>query len=403
MTIEKVSSLVIGGGPAGLMAAGSLIDAGHKVVVAESKPSPARKFLMAGKSGLNLTMDEPFDQFLSRYGEASDWLAPMITEFGPEQVQAWARSLDQEVFTGSSGRVFPVSMKASPLLRRWLVSLKGRGLDLRQGWRWAGLRNDSFVFETPSGRRELFAERTVLALGGASWSRLGSDGAWVPWLSEKGAEVAPFQPANMGFSVCWSSKMLAHAGSPLKSIALVTQGQQTRGEAMITARGLEGGAIYAVSRTLREGAPLTIDLFPDLSSDQIQARLSRRPKSESLSNRLRKALRLEGVRLALFFEFAQPLPNDDSALAVLLKALPARLDGPFPLDEAISVAGGVTRAAVDEKLMLRSWPGVFVAGEMLNWEAPTGGYLLTACLATGLWAGQSAASWAPGQCDERNH
>lgn len=397
MTTYRVPALVIGAGPAGLMAADWLLAAGFRVILAEAKPSPGRKLLMAGKSGLNVTKDEKLVDFIPNYAESTNWLRPMLSEFGPEQVKQWMRQQGQAVFTGSSGRVFPRAMKASPLLRHWLADLGARGLDLRLRWRWTGLRDGVFCFNTPDGPRAIAAGRTVLALGGASWARLGSDGAWAGILAQNGVPIAPFQPANMGLRLEWSKHMAAHFGAPLKSIALIASQTRVRGEAVISAKGLEGGGIYAVSRAVREGAALFIDLFPDLTAAHLEARLRNRPAAESVTNKARKALKLEGARLALAQECAHPLPGDPAALAALFKALPLPPSQPAPLDEAISTAGGIPRAAVDEGLMLRALPGVFAAGEMLDWEAPTGGYLLTACLATGRWAGRAAALWSGGQ------
>ncbi|MCC5985969.1 MAG: TIGR03862 family flavoprotein [Rhodobacteraceae bacterium] len=393
-TAETVPALVIGAGPAGLMAAEALSGAGVPVVVAEARPSPARKFLMAGKSGLNLTKDEAEAAFLSAYAEAAPWLRPALAAFGPAQVVAWAEGLGQPVFTGSSGRVFPVAMKASPLLRAWLAQLAAQGVGLRTRWRWTGWdAGDAWRFDTPEGARLLRAGVCVLAMGGASWARLGSDGAWTAFLEPRGVALAPFAPANMGVRVAWSAHMRPHFGAPLKNVTLCAGGQQVRAEAVITAAGLEGGGIYALGRPLRTGARLTLDLFPDLTVAEIARRLAARPARESSANRLRKALRLEGVRLALVHECARPLPRNAEAMAAVLKALAVPVAGPAPLDEAISVAGGIRADALDAGLMLRAQPGVFAAGEMLDWEAPTGGYLLTACFATGLHAGRGAVRW----------
>ncbi len=382
-------ALVIGAGPAGLMAAETLSRAGRKVVLAEAKPSAGRKFLMAGKSGLNITKIEPEADFRAQYSEAEAWLAPMLAVYGQKQVQGWAGALGQELFTGSTGRVFPVAMKASPLLRAWMARMD---VDLRTRWRWLGWEDDGVVFDTPEGRKVLHPKVTVLALGGASWARLGSDGTWASMLAQQGVEIAPFQPANMGFNVAWSAHMAPHFGAPIKNVAMQVGDVVHRGECVITSTGLEGGGIYAVSRALREGAALRMDLLPDLSEAEIATRLSRPRGKESVANYLRKALRLTGARLALLQEFGRPLP-EGPALAPLIKALPIQHTGARPMDEAISTAGGVTRAALDDGLMLRAMPGTFVAGEMLDWEAPTGGYLITACLATGQWAGRHAANW----------
>jgi len=381
---KSIDALVIGAGPAGLMAAEALGRAGRRVVIAEAKPSPARKFLMAGKSGLNLTKVEA--DFGLAYAEAGDWLGPMLAAFGPADVQDWTRDLGQEVFTGSTGRVFPTAMKASPLLRAWLARLDGLGVMLRRNWRWTGWDDQAVCFDTPEGAVTVRPDVTVLACGGASWARLGSDGAWAQWI----APVAPFQSANMGFCVDWSDRMARHFGSPIKNCGLRVAGRLHRGEIVVSSRGLEGGGIYVVSRVLREGAELTLDLKPDLSVDEVATRLGRARGKASVSTHLRKALGLTPVQIALLNEFARPFPDD---LASLIKNLPVPLGSPRPMDEAISTAGGLRRDALDDQLMLRDRPGTFACGEMLDWEAPTGGYLLTACFATGLWAGRHAADY----------
>lgn len=387
------TALVIGAGPAGLMAAGELARAGFAVTVAEAKPSPARKFLMAGKSGLNLTRAEPLPAFTTRYPEGAGWLAPMLAAFGPDQVQAWARGLGQPVFTGSTGRVFPVAMKASPLLRAWLAQLAGLGVVLRTRWRWTGFDGAALRFDTPSGTGRLAPDRTVLALGGASWARLGSDAAWVPWLMARGVAITRFAPSNAGLAMVWSAHMQRHLGAAIKGVHLTAGPLSSRGEMTLSARGLEGGGIYPLTPALRTGTALTVDLAPDLTVQTLATRLARRGK-DSLTTTLRKA-GLDPAKVALLQECARPLPSDPSALAIRIKALPLPHNGLRPMDEAISTAGGIARTACDDGLQLRKMPGIHAAGEMLDWDAPTGGYLLTACLATGRWAGRAAAGLDP--------
>ena len=389
-------ALVIGAGPAGLMAAETLASAGHRVHVIEGKPSIGRKFLMAGKSGLNLTKDEPLPDFIAQYGQAASWLKPMLAEFGPPEVQAWAQSLGQPIFTGSTGRVFPKAMKASPLLRAWLSRLDTLGVTHATNWRWQGLRDGALVFETAQGQQTLRPACTILALGGASWARLGSDGAWAKGLAAAGVGLAPFQPANMGFAVDWGPQMAPHFGKPVKSTHLTAGPLHTRGEWVISARGIEGGAIYTLSRALRDGYPLVIDLLPDLSHTIVTQRLEKQGKT-SLSTHLRKALHLDPTRIALVHECArsehgQPQPSP-AARAKQLKALTLHITHPHPMDEAISTAGGIQQSSLTDGLELRARPGTFACGEMLDWEATTGGYLITACLATGRWAGQNAAQF----------
>lgn len=381
-------AVVIGGGPAGLMAAEEITRAGYSVTVIEAKPTLARKFLMAGKSGLNLTREEPADRFLASYSPA--WVQDIVAGFGPAEVMDFARGLGVTLFTGSTGRVFPVEMKASPMLRAWTARLTGLGVTVHTRWRWTGFDGVALRFETPEGEVTLTPEVTVFALGGASWPRLGSDAAWVPWLAGKGVEIAPFKPANMGLVLDWSAHMAAHLGQPVKGAALITETGQSRGEFVLSKRGIEGGGVYTIAAEVREGSPLRLDLLPDLSEAQIAERLTKPRGKASFGNWLRKALKLDPVKLALLNEWGRPLPADPGALAALLKRLPVPHRGPRPLAEAISSAGGITRASLTDDLELHALPGCFAAGEMLDWEAPTGGYLLTACFATGRHAGRAA-------------
>jgi uncharacterized flavoprotein (TIGR03862 family) len=374
------------------MAAETLALAGLRVTVAEARPSAGRKFLMAGKSGLNLTRDEPAEVFRSRFLPPEP-LAEALAGFGPAEVQGWASGLGQPVFAGSTGRVFPEAMKASPLLRAWLARLAGRGVVLRTRWRWSGWAGPALSFETPEGERRESPAVTVLALGGASWSRLGSDGLWAPWLAERGVPVLPFRASNVGLRVDWSAHMARHFGQPVKNAGLIAGASRGRGEFVLSAKGLEGGGLYAVSGAVAAGAALALDLVPDLPAEVVAARLARPRGKTSVANHLRKCLNLDPVRLALLQEFARPLP-EGAALAALIKHLPVPHQGPRPLDEAISTAGGIGWDGLDAGLMLRTLPGVFAAGEMLDWDAPTGGYLITGCLATGRHAGIAAAAWA---------
>ena len=384
---------VIGGGPAGLAAAEVMAEAGLSVTVYEAKPSLGRKFLMAGKSGLNLTNAAPMDHLIAQYQEAAPWLRPALDAFDNAAIAAWADGLGQEMFVGTTNRVFPRAMKASPLLREWLARLDGLGVARRTRWRWIGWEGDAVSFDTLDGPTTIQCDAAVLGLGGASWARLGSDGAWSDVLAGQGIDLTPFAPSNAGLSVKWSEHMFRLLGQPLKGVAWRAGAYRSRGEAVLSRRGLEGGGIYFVTRGVREGAPLYVDLLPDLSVDDVAERLARPRGKNSFANHLRKALKLDPLRIALAQEWGRPWPDDDKAIARRLKKLVVRHDGLRPMDEAISTAGGVPAAALNPKLMLHAKPGVFCAGEMLDWEAPTGGYLLTACLATGRHAGRGVVDW----------
>ncbi len=391
---------VIGAGPAGLMAAERLASTGLRVVVHERMPSVARKFLMAGRGGLNLTHSEPPEPFLNRYdAPARARISGWLDAFSPADLTAWAEGLGQATFVGSSGRVFPKAMKASPLLRAWLARLERLGVEIRTRSRWTGWTDGALAFDTPDGERLERPDAVVLALGGASWAKLGPDAAWVPALQGAGAVVAPFRPANVGFDLAWSPLFRDRfAGQPLKGVALTHAGRTVRGEAMIAAYGVEGGAIYALSANLRDAverdgaAELTIDLRPDQSREALTQRLSKPRGKDSLSNWLRKAVHLDPLALALMRENG-PLPTEPGALAARIKGVTLTLTGVQGLTRAISSAGGVRQDSVDDRLMLKTRPGVFLAGEMLDWEAPTGGYLLQASFASGVVAATGVTDW----------
>ena len=389
---------VIGGGPAGLIAAEILSAAGRPVTVYERMPSLGRKLLMAGRGGLNLTHSEPLDAFLPRYGAAAERLRPIIEAFGPGDLRAWADGLGQDTFVGSSGRVFPRSLKASPLLRAWLARLSGQGVEMRLRHDWRGWTpSGELLFASPGGEIAAAADATILALGGASWPRLGSTGDWAAILRGRGVAVTPFAPANSGFETAWSPAFAGRfAGQPLKTIAMSFQGRTVRGEAMVARYGLEGGAIYALSAALRaaleagEPAILEIDLAPNLTRPKLTDRLHKAAPGQSTASLLRKAAGLSPLAANLLREtHGLALPRDPGALARAIKSAPIRLTAPRPLERAISTAGGVTLGDLDERLMLKALPGVYAVGEMLDWEAPTGGYLLQACFATGAWAARS--------------
>ncbi|WP_281349268.1 TIGR03862 family flavoprotein [Parvibaculum sedimenti] len=402
MTKNTPKVAIIGGGPAGLMAAEALLPASIEVHLFDAMPSLGRKFLMAGKSGLNLTHSEALEPFLTRFGPASPLLAPAIRALDPQALRDWASSLGVETFIGSSGRVFPKDFKAAPLLRAWLKRLRGEGLVTHVRHRWLGwTKGGALLFDTPSGHIEVEADATVLALGGASWPDLGSDARWTSWLEARGIGVAPFRPANCGFDVAWSEHMRTRfAGAPVKSVVLSFEGESHRGEFVIAKSGIEGSGIYALSSALRDalamkgGASLTLDLAPDRSLERLTADLLRPRKGQSMANFLRKTVAIEGVKAALLREC---LPadafSDPAILAQGIKALPLKLEAARPIAEAISSAGGILLSELDEHFMLRKFPGIFCAGEMLDWEAPTGGYLLTACFATGRAAGLGARAW----------
>jgi uncharacterized flavoprotein (TIGR03862 family) len=382
-----------------MMAAEVLSAAGLSVAVFERMPTLGRKFLMAGRGGLNLTHSEDFERFAGRYGAASDRLRPMLEAFTPAELVAWAEGLGQATFIGTSGRVFPKALKASPLLRAWIARLEGQGvaLNLRSTWTGWNAAGD-LTFDTADGPSAVRPRATILALGGASWAKLGSDGAWAPLLAARGAAVAPFRPANVGFTVAWTPVFRERfAGTPLKNVALSFEGQTSRGDALAASYGVEGGAVYALSAALRDAiqargsATLEIDLRPDVSLAQLTARLSKPRGGQSLSSWLRKAAHLSPVEIGLLREaHGVALPVAPDALAAAIKAAPIVLTGTQGLERAISSVGGLSFEALDG-LELKAAPGVFVAGEMLDWEAPTGGYLLQACFATGVAAARAVA------------
>jgi hypothetical protein len=395
------------------MAAEAAALAGATVDLFDARPSVGRKFLLAGRGGLNLTHAEPFARFVERYGPEAQRLRPLLEGFGPEALRAWTHALGIETFVGTSGRVFPTDFKAGPMLRRWVQRLHGRGVRFHVRHRWLGFGpDDSLAFDTPAGTLALAPQACVLALGGASWPQLGSDGAWVPWLRGRGIPVATLVPANCGFEVAWSTYLRdRHAGAPVKSVvgrarALDGTLQVQAGELVVTASGVEGGLVYALSRPLREAlardghAFLELDLAPGRTLERLRAELSTSRGSRSLSQHLKRLAGIDGVKAALLHEFSSAEQRADPVrLATLIKALPIPLSAPRPIDEAISSAGGVALDALDDALMLKDLPGVFCAGEMIDWEAPTGGYLLTACLATGRQAGAAAAAWAAARGD----
>jgi hypothetical protein len=398
---------VIGGGPAGLAAAEVLSAAGLRIDLFDAMPSLGRKFLMAGRGGLNLTHSEPLADFLGRYGLRSAELAPMISACPPQSLQDWAESLGIHTFIGSSGRVFPREMKAAPLLRAWLHRLREAGVAIHVRHRWLGWTADgSLRFATPAGETAVRPAATLLALGGGSWARLGSDAAWLPWLKGKGIALAPLKPANCGFEVSWSPFLRQRfAGEPLKNVAASCTDDagnllRRQGEFVISEHGVEGSLIYALSAPLRDTllrdgtATLTLDLLPDRPTERVAAEVAHPRGARSLASHLQSRLGIAGVKLALLHEvLGKDGMQDAQKLAATIKALPLTLTATRPIDEAISTAGGVCFEALDTNLMLKAMPGTFCAGEMLDWEAPTGGYLLTGCIASGQHAARGMLAW----------
>lgn len=400
--LSKSLIAVIGSGPAGLAAAEKLAQAGYAVSVFERMPSPARKFLLAGRGGLNLTHSEELGKFLTRYEPCPAALLQAVGDFPPELLRQWADGLGQETFTGSSGRVFPKDFKATPLLRAWLVRLDKLGVRFHYRHLWTGWNADgALTFQTPNGPESVTPAATLLALGGASWPRLGSDGSWVDLLSGKAVEITPLKPANMGFLFPWSEHFLSRfEGAPLKGAAFSFKGKGARGEAIISKNGIEGGAIYAIGRAVRDAilsegsAIVSIDLKPDMSEATLTERFSRDRKGQSLSNFLRKAAGLPPLSIALLREgTAGDIPAEPQKLAALIKHLPLVFTGCAPITRAISTGGGIAFSELEPGFMLSKLPGIFVAGEMLDWEAPTGGYLLQGCFATGIAAANGIMNW----------
>ena len=394
---------VVGGGPAGLMAAETLATAGVAVTVYERMPSVGRKLLLAGRGGLNLTHTEPLDAFLDRYGPARPVLAPAIQAFGPDELRAWCAGLGQEPFVGSSGRVFPVGFRATPLLRAWLLRLAELGVELRTRHTWRGWTDDGGLrFADGDGHRVVdHPDATVLALGGASWPRAGSDGAWVEPVVGAGIDVVPLRPANCGFTTGWSETFSQRfAGTPIKNVQLTLGITSARGDVLVTATGIEGGAVYALARVLRDAIErdgpvrLFLDLHPDRSAAQLAERLARRRPKDSVATALRRGAGLAPVAIGLLREATgNALPTDPDELAALIKAVPVVLVAPQAIDRAISTAGGIALGELDEAFMVRRRPGTFVAGEMLDWEAPTGGYLLQATFSSAVAAAHGALRW----------
>lgn len=395
------SVAIIGGGPAGLMAAEHLAGKGHAVTVYDAMPTVGRKFLLAGKSGLNITHSEDYTRFVTRYGAANDRLRPALDRMTPEAIRIWAAGLGTETFVGSSGRVFPKVMKASPLLRAWLKRLEGLGVTILTRHRWTGFDGEALLFETPEGQKRVIADAALLALGGASWPKLGSDAKWVSILEAAGVNIIPLRPSNCGFDCDFSESFDSRfSGQPVKSVKASSAAGTTQGEFVISRGGIEGSLIYAHSAALRDAldrdghAALVLDLTPGRAVEKLATDLARQDRKASFSTRLKKAANLDGVKIALLREVKSDATQlDPEDLASLIKALPLPVTRPRTIAEAISTAGGVSLDAIDDRFMLTARPGSFVAGEMLDWEAPTGGYLLTACFATGIAAADGIDRW----------
>ncbi|MFC8730920.1 NAD(P)/FAD-dependent oxidoreductase [Luteimicrobium sp. NPDC057192] len=397
------TAAVVGGGPAGLVAAELLARAGVTVTVFDRMPSVPRKFLLAGHGGLNITHSEDRDAFLRRYGRSADVLAPMLDRFGPADLRAWCDGLGEPTFVGTSGRVFPRSFRANPLVRAWLARLDELGVRIERRHRWTGWAQDGGLLFAEDGgaERTITSDAVVFALGGASWPQLGSDGEWVVPFAERDVTVAPLLPANVGLRVAWSEIFADRfAGTPLKNVALTVRGTgvpAARGDAMTTRTGIEGGPVYAIGAAIHDALArgrcvLEIDLRPDLSVDELTVRLRRRRPKDSVANWLRRSVGLDAVAVALLRETGS-LPSEPEAMADLITSVPVQVDATMPIERAISTAGGIAWSEVDDTLMLRRIPGTFVAGEMLDWQAPTGGYLLQASFSTGVVAAQGALAW----------